>query len=52
MKRDRNLTSFCEEMMDMRCSFEMLVNYVVQDNATWAEQTVIVFLDNSAKNLL
>ena len=27
MKRERNLTSFCGEMMDMRCSFEMLVNW-------------------------
>ena len=27
MKRDRNLTSFCEEMMDIPCSFEMLVNW-------------------------
>ena len=53
MKRERNLTSFCGEMMDMRCSFEMLVNWQllvwVQDNVTWAEQTAIVFLDNSAK---
>ena len=38
MKRERNLTSFCGEMMDMRCSFEMLVNWQllvwVQDNVT------------------
>ena len=29
MKRERNLTSFCGEMMDMRWSFEILVNWQI-----------------------